>query len=167
MSDQFLIPYLFIREIITDELIEELLSSEPSEQEVRRVAEKQGLLNMREDGAIKILNGMTSLEEVKKVVDLYIKSITKTDDEAIPDTSVLEPIINTQSMNPDALLSSKSTEISLLIDYLKKLEGEQALNPEKDISHNIQLLQTTILDLLKNNQAQKRGLSFYKQSSAR
>ena len=143
--------------IITDELIEELLGKEPSEQEVRRVAEKQGLLNMREDGVIKILNGSTSLEEVKKVVDLYIKNITKTD---VDDTSHnnetfdITPIINTQSMNPQALFNTKSVEISLLIDYLRKLEDEQTLNPEKDIRHNIKLVQTTILDLLKHTQAE-------------
>ena len=55
--------------IITDEHIEELLNKKPSEQEVRHVAEKQGLLNMREDGVIKILKGITSFSEIKAVVD--------------------------------------------------------------------------------------------------
>jgi len=144
--------------IITDELIEELLAKKPSEQEVRRVAEKQGLLNMREDGVIKILNGTTSLQEVKKVVDLYIKNITKTDDEPtepVVEIKNLEPIVNTTQMNPGALFNTKSIEISLLIDYLRKLENEQVLNPETDITDNIKLLQTTIVDLLKHSQAEE------------
>lgn len=143
--------------IITDELIEELLSTEPSEQEVRRVAEKQGLLNMREDGVIKIVNGVTSLEEVKKVVDLYVKNITKIDDGVTEPVAVktLDPIVDTTTMNPGALFNTKSVEISLLIDYLRKLEHEQMINPETDISENIKLVQITILDLLKHSRAEE------------
>jgi type IV pilus assembly protein PilB len=149
--------------IITDDLIEELLNKIPSEQEVRRVAEKQGLLNMREDGVIKILDGTTSLEEVKKVVDLYIKNITKTDDGEPQEDSIEKPqtihssetIVEPTHMDPNALLGKKSIEISLLIDYLRKLENEQVINPEIDISDNIQLIQTTILDLLKRKEAEK------------
>ena len=139
--------------IITDEYIEELLNKKPSEQDVRRVAEKQGLLNMREDGIIKILNGTTTLEEVQKVVDLDIHNITKIEE----DVPKKQPssVIQTESMDPAALFNTKSIEISLLIDYLKKLEHEQTVNPEKDISHEIQEVQTTILDLLKHSQAQE------------
>ena len=138
--------------IITDEAIEELLNKKPSEQEVRRVAEKQGLLNMREDGVIKILNGTTSLSEVRKVVDLDIREITKT---ATTKETKISSIIDTTTMNPGALLTTKSIEISLLIDYLRKLEHEQMVNPEQDISTQIKEVQTTILDLLKHSQAEE------------
>lgn len=167
--------------IITDEAIEELLNKKPSEQEVRRVAEKQGLLNMREDGVIKILNGITSFEEVAKVVDLEIRGITDTgedqvqnsnnesvsenkspegvqskkkdsEDSSVPDAT---ESITKGNIPPSAVLSSKSIEISLLIDYLKKLEQEQIVNPETDISKNIKLVQKTILELLKDRQAEE------------
>ena len=143
--------------IITDETIEELLNSSPSEQEVRRVAEKQGLLNMREDGVIKILNGITAYGEVKSVVDLNIRGLTDTD---IAGRKIQRPenhveIIDTSNMNPAALFNTQSVEISLLIDYLKKLEHEQIINPEIDASEKIALLQHTILDLLKHKQAQE------------
>lgn len=138
--------------IITDELIEELLGQEPSEQEVRRVAEKQGLLSMREDGIIKILNGTTSFDEVAKVVDLEIKKITKTNKEALVDTNH-ESIIEPTNIHPQALFSNKSLEISLLTDYLKQLEHQQIVNPEKNVADQIKKVQTTILDLLKNSQA--------------
>jgi len=133
--------------IITDERIEELLNESPSEQEVRRIAEKQGLLNMREDGVIKILKGVTSLEEVRKVVDLYIKNITQ--DDTKKDIQGTHTIINPDAMNPDALLNTKSIEISLLTDYLKKLEDEQVINPVKDISDDIYKVKMTIKTLLK------------------
>ena len=137
--------------IITDEYIEELLNKKPSEQEVRRVAEKQGLLNMREDGIIKILNGITSFSEVRKVVDLNIRNITQTQESRSDDASG----IDTTAMNPRALFTNKSIELSTLIDSLKKLEHEQMINPEKDISAEIKKTEMTILELLKHSRAEE------------
>ncbi len=34
------------------------------------MARTQGILSMRQDGMVKILNGITSIEEVQSVVDL-------------------------------------------------------------------------------------------------
>lgn len=50
--------------------IEALLDGIPSEREIREIASKQGILNMREDGIEKILAGLTSFDEVERVVDL-------------------------------------------------------------------------------------------------
>ena len=50
--------------------IETLLDTIPSEREIRNIAAKQGLLNMREDGIEKILAGTTAFDEVERVVDL-------------------------------------------------------------------------------------------------
>ncbi len=57
--------------VLTDENIEKIMPTEPSEREIRKIATKQGFLDMREDGVVKILSGITSLEEVKDVVDFY------------------------------------------------------------------------------------------------
>lgn len=54
----------------TNEEIEKIIPNNPSEREIKRVANKQGILNMQEDGVIKALTGATSLDEVKSVVDL-------------------------------------------------------------------------------------------------
>ena len=139
--------------IITDELIEELLNKQPSEQEVRRVAEKQGLLNMREDGIVKILKGVTTLEEVQSVVDLEVKNITKIkkEDER-KEVKVLDTITD---MNPGALFNNNSIEASLLVDYLQKLEQEQILNPDLDASEKIKTVEHTILNLLREKNAEK------------
>jgi len=56
--------------IKTDEAIEKIIPQNPSEREIKRVARAQGILSMRQDGVVKILNGITSLEEVQSVVDL-------------------------------------------------------------------------------------------------
>lgn len=50
--------------------IEALLDTIPSEREIRNIAARQGLLTMREDGIEKILAGVTSFDEVERVVDL-------------------------------------------------------------------------------------------------
>src|SRR3546814_3052114 len=39
----------------------------PSEREIKKVASAQGILSMRQDGLVKILNGITSFEEVQSV----------------------------------------------------------------------------------------------------
>lgn len=57
--------------IKTDEAIEKLMSENPSEREVKRIARNQGTLSMRQDGMVKILKGITSIEEVQSVVDLW------------------------------------------------------------------------------------------------
>ncbi|HEV7702325.1 MAG TPA: GspE/PulE family protein [Candidatus Paceibacterota bacterium] len=56
--------------IKTDEEIEKIMPQNPSEREIKKVARTQGTLSMRQDGIVKILNGITSLEEVRSVVDL-------------------------------------------------------------------------------------------------
>ncbi len=56
--------------IRTDEAIEKIMPENPSEREIKKVAKTQGILSMRQDGIVKILNGITSLEEVQSVVDL-------------------------------------------------------------------------------------------------
>jgi type IV pilus assembly protein PilB len=56
--------------IHNDANIEAIIIKNPSEREIKAVAAKQGSLNMREDGIIKVLKGITSIEEVRSVVDL-------------------------------------------------------------------------------------------------
>ncbi len=53
-----------------DENIEHIILENPTERDIKKIADKQGTLDMREDGVIKILQGITDLEEVQSVVDL-------------------------------------------------------------------------------------------------
>jgi type IV pilus assembly protein PilB len=56
--------------IIVDDEMEKLLSQNPRESEIEAMAKKQGFLNMKEDAVIKALKGVTSLEEVRRVIEL-------------------------------------------------------------------------------------------------
>jgi type IV pilus assembly protein PilB len=56
--------------IKTDEAIEKIMPENPSEREIKKVASLQGILSMRQDGLVKMLNGITSYDEVQSVVDL-------------------------------------------------------------------------------------------------
>lgn len=56
--------------IYNDDSIQAIIPNNPSEREIKKVADKQGILDMREDGIIKVLNKITTLEEVKSVVSL-------------------------------------------------------------------------------------------------
>jgi type IV pilus assembly protein PilB len=56
--------------ILTDEKVENAVEMNPSEREIWAAAKGQGILNMKQDGVIKILQGITSLEEVERVISL-------------------------------------------------------------------------------------------------
>ena len=57
--------------IHNDAQIEAIITKNPSEREIKEVAANQGSLDMKEDGIVKILKGITSYAEVSSVVDLY------------------------------------------------------------------------------------------------
>src|SRR4029077_5401228 len=56
--------------IIMDKNVKELINKNPSKREIERAADPQAILNMKEDGIIKVLRGITSLDEVERVVEL-------------------------------------------------------------------------------------------------
>ncbi len=56
--------------ILMDKKVEDLLDKYPSNKEIVEAAVVQGILSMKEDGIIKILKGVTSLEELKRVIDV-------------------------------------------------------------------------------------------------
>jgi type II secretory ATPase GspE/PulE/Tfp pilus assembly ATPase PilB-like protein len=56
--------------VFMDEAIETILRSKPSEREIAAAAKPQGIPTMQEDGIMKVLKGITSIEELGRVVDL-------------------------------------------------------------------------------------------------
>lgn len=56
--------------IVTDGKIENAVESNPSEREIWAAAKGQGLLTMKQDGILKILAGITSIEELERVISL-------------------------------------------------------------------------------------------------
>ena len=56
--------------ILMDEAVANVAINNPSEREIKIAAKPQNILDMRQDGIIKVLKGETSLDEVARVVDL-------------------------------------------------------------------------------------------------
>lgn len=56
--------------ILMDRAIEETLRQNPSEREIKEASRPQGLLDMRQDGIIKVIGGITSLAEIERAVGL-------------------------------------------------------------------------------------------------
>ena len=52
--------------------MEAILITNPTEREVRKAAKSQKIPSLREDAIIKMLEGITSFEEIGKAVDLYV-----------------------------------------------------------------------------------------------
>ncbi len=56
--------------IIMDENIENAIKENPSERGIKTAAKKQKLLTLVQDGIIKVLEGVTTLDELRRVVDI-------------------------------------------------------------------------------------------------
>ncbi len=56
--------------ITTTPEIEAIVQDNPSEREIKKVAADAGMMDMSQDGLIKILAGMTDWEEVARTVDM-------------------------------------------------------------------------------------------------
>lgn len=58
--------------IVVAEELEKLLHEKgnPSEQEILAISEKQGILNMKQDAVLKILSGITTFKETRRVIEL-------------------------------------------------------------------------------------------------
>jgi type IV pilus assembly protein PilB len=62
----------------SDKKVEEVLQMNPSEREVKAAAKEQGIMDMAQDGITKAIRGVTSIEEIERVVDLEKRDPVKT-----------------------------------------------------------------------------------------
>ncbi len=58
--------------ILTDANIENVIEMNPSEREIKKAAESQNMLDMTQDGVLKVLAGTTTLDELGRVVDMPV-----------------------------------------------------------------------------------------------
>jgi len=56
--------------IVITKKIEEVVLGNPSEREIQTAAADQGILTLPQDGMVKVLRGITSLDELRRVIDL-------------------------------------------------------------------------------------------------
>jgi len=52
-----------------DEEVNDLLGAKFDEEKLRQIAQKQGMITMKQDGILKVLEGLTTLEEVERVTE--------------------------------------------------------------------------------------------------
>ncbi|MDP2650358.1 MAG: ATPase, T2SS/T4P/T4SS family, partial [bacterium] len=55
--------------ILADAALEKIIRENPSEREIQAAAAPQGIPTMLQDGILKVLAGITSLEELERIVD--------------------------------------------------------------------------------------------------
>lgn len=56
--------------LLADSETEKILEQNPDKSEIKKIFKRQGLLSLAQDGAIKVLKGLTTIAELKRVVDL-------------------------------------------------------------------------------------------------
>lgn len=56
-----------------DDAVAKLIPENPSDRDIRKVADAQGILTMQEDGIVKVLRGITDITELRRVVELDTK----------------------------------------------------------------------------------------------
>jgi type IV pilus assembly protein PilB len=52
---------------LVDDKIERLILEDPSEATIKKATKEKGMLTLQQDGILKVLEGMTSLEELWRV----------------------------------------------------------------------------------------------------
>ena len=55
---------------LISEKIEEAILSYPSVSKMRKIAIKDGMIEMQQDGILRVLEGMTTLEELQRITGL-------------------------------------------------------------------------------------------------
>lgn len=63
--------------ILADKEIERTVRENPSEREIREASRGQGILDMKQDGVLQVLRGITTFEELERVVDLAGESVVE------------------------------------------------------------------------------------------
>ncbi len=86
--------------ILADKAIENIIRENPSEREIREAALPQRILSMKQDGLIKVLHGITSFDELERVVDMAEEFIKA------------KPIENTASNFVDPFIAQQDSSIS-------------------------------------------------------
>ncbi|MEK7209467.1 MAG: hypothetical protein AAB670_00920, partial [Patescibacteria group bacterium] len=53
--------------LFIDEIMEKLIGGSPSHQDISAAAKKSGFVSMRQDGLMRVLEGLTTLNEVDRI----------------------------------------------------------------------------------------------------
>lgn len=56
--------------IVMTQKIDDIVKESSSEREIEKVSKEQGFLSMKEDGVLKVLKGLTTLDELDRIIDI-------------------------------------------------------------------------------------------------
>lgn len=112
--------------IIVDDIVAAIIEKGPSEREVKNGALHQGIFTLIEDGITKVLSGLTSLEELKTVVDL-----TEDLPEGWHDNNVLPTISASQPITDSVQKEVIQKEVTAPHQIIE----QQVIQPEIKIVH--------------------------------
>jgi type IV pilus assembly protein PilB len=62
-----------VEAILATKAIEDVIVSNPSDREIKKAAESQNILDMKQDGVLKVLRGVSTLDELGRVIDLEVE----------------------------------------------------------------------------------------------
>jgi len=80
--------------IRVDEAVENAVISDPREENILKAAAPQGIPNMQQDGVTKMFEGITSFEELERVLDLYNIGYTEAEtEEGASDTDFSDHVV--------------------------------------------------------------------------
>lgn len=139
--------------ILMDQNVEQAIYNNPTEHVIQEAGDKQGILNMKEDGVVKILSGVTSVDEVQKVVDLEYApdqaNFTNTPMASTVAQSQIkeQPVVKNISAQKNDSLENR--ELAFLVEHMKELEQHQRANPDASAEEKIRMIRETILDMLR------------------
>ncbi len=158
--------------ILTDDTIAKIMAKvpTPTERDIKKASEHQKIFTMIEDGVIKILSGVTSLDEIQGVVDLSEdvgdqlstqpsespKLVTerREDQASAPATSEVQVSGTSEPYEHKPYTPTQETdELLVLIDYLKTLEhdleNQQKINHEVHIEKQLASIRNNIETMLR------------------
>ncbi len=138
--------------IIVDDTIARTIEQNPSEREIKNSALHQGIFTLAEDGMIKVLTGVTSLEELQGVVDLFEDLPEGFADQVITLPQDQKPVSPKLDVAPVMVNDSQNSEDNEL--YLMPYpESEQIKEPEKMSNDSLVL---EYIQSLQNKQASEK-----------
>jgi type II secretory ATPase GspE/PulE/Tfp pilus assembly ATPase PilB-like protein len=161
--------------IMTDDVIADLMAKSPTEKDIKRAADKQLNFTLTEDAVIKVATGITALSEVTTVIDLTEDRTLRKESKGLrgapvitvedmtagrmkqpePEAKHIGHIMQAPAQAPGT--SWNAHELQLLVDYLKLLEMQQEQHPSAGISHKIEDVQKTILEIMKSGNLDDLG----------
>lgn len=109
--------------ILADKAIENIIRENPSEREIRQAAAGQKILTMKQDGVLKIFRGVTSFEELERVVDIAEDiAIEKKDDFSFNPYNQPEPMnVESPAESPS---ENKPVDLTLSDTHVEKQDQE-------------------------------------------